>query len=660
MNGIGTGRGWRGWVAIGFWAGQAVAGPGAGVWLEDFQSQSSQTNQARSALRFRAPAGVAFTVATAAVPGGSPRRDWAAPHYEHTGTQHYDETNWVTTLYEGGNIRVRAWHWGSSPARFNCMSVAAGDTWAYGCQMIERERRDDATADWVPVLRLYGDGSAEPAPLLEPSVPDVGPSGGPLILGPVFGDATGPVTIRYEPAGDVFRIDYRSYGRLSAWPGHTASLALLGCGPTGVSLRADMALPYEGVGFAAWLSSRLHDTNLPVDSVRWDEPDGGAHTADVDSVWATQADTFAIAVPDAEGTAPAATVAFRDFDLKPANPGLPAWTRFAGLEPGDWSIVEAWGSYLAFHRTAPELRIAPAGMSPVFQSADSGIDWNVLRGGFYQNYACEIYAVCVMRTGAGDRVFLGTTGGIAEIVMQNGLASLVWTWRWTWDPVWRMAVAGDCLLFYVSSYGSQSGWHLLNPTTGTHEFLSWGGSAADFGGRRPVDTLLGPALVDPANPVPQAMSFGLSPDGTASNATPYRGPDGAPLGPYSMYGAQRGDVGALVFDNYVGLLYGWVGGPLGSLNGPWESYTTTFFYSPSNGLIIAGSRDALYSAVLPPLVRIERRDGPPVISWERGVLERAPTMVGPWTSVPAALSPHQAVTGDRTQFFRVRSPDAGE
>jgi len=43
-----------------------------------------------------------------------------------------------------------------------------------------------------------------------------------------------------------------------------------------------------------------------------------------------------------------------------------------------------------------------------------------------------------------------------------------------------------------------------------------------------------------------------------------------------------------------------------------------------------------------------------ILQWTYGILQQAPTVLGPWTDVPGAVSPQPMPLSSAEQFFRLR------
>ncbi len=88
-----------------------------------------------------------------------------------------------------------------------------------------------------------------------------------------------------------------------------------------------------------------------------------------------------------------------------------------------------------------------------------------------------------------------------------------------------------------------------------------------------------------------------------------------------------------------------------SLEDPVQNYALQM-----NELEVYGSIDESQIVIPtdPPILGISMQEGQLILTWDRGTLESAPTIQGPWTAVPDSASPLQVDTSNGSTYFRGR------
>ena len=279
---------------------------------------------------------------------------------------------------------------------------------------------------------------------------------------------------------------------------------------------------------------------------------------------------------------------------------------------------------------------------------------------------------------------LGTNNGLW--IFDESLSQFVNIWTWGWDPTYQIVSLGDHLYGRVTSWGSYSGYHTWKPD-GTHTYVPSGGTTQIWGdpisGRHGTETYFARKVSANQSIVIDRQLYYLESLYSLDGGVNFLGRlglknDGTPLYLVTNFYAYADGVIIILTRNATWgeteLYIGSLGGTFYPLPLPqFENVSvTTFFYSPSTRLLVAGnvSVASLYSVVLPMpeadmKVQNLRAQNNTIVSWNiqnSGVILQKSADLVTWETV----TDEKVNIGARTQavvpgsslkmFFRLTYP----
>jgi hypothetical protein len=277
-----------------------------------------------------------------------------------------------------------------------------------------------------------------------------------------------------------------------------------------------------------------------------------------------------------------------------------------------------------------------------------------------------------------NEFFVGTSLGLWRFNENEN--QFVCEWYWNWDPTYQIVSLGNSIYGRVSSWGSQSGYHIWG-AGGLHTYEPFGGTSEIWGDPISGNHGIGSRNVRIISPGQSIIVKDYGTEGglySLDGGLTFKSPvgirsDGLPLYVYNFYGYSGTNI--IVENMSYGestLFIGPLGGIMYPLSCPTNERMTTLFYSPTTRLLIAGdvNSSGLYYAVLPgpdevlgPKLNLQEAF---IISWESKYeitnLESTTDLAsGNWTTVTApqnVISNKIQVAVPKTQqmFFRLTSP----
>ena len=357
------------------------------------------------------------------------------------------------------------------------------------------------------------------------------------------------------------------------------------------------------------------------------------------------------------------------------NPQLD-WKPFTNLPATSgysypWSIQERSGNgthkFFAQYLYNSNLLVAVASVTPSFIAIPTG--------SLNPQFGYGTSTAMVRWNNSYDELFIGSYSGIWRF--DEGLGQLVNVWWWTYDQT-RIVSLGNAIYGEVVSWGSQSGTHIWTPSNHVRLTNStWSGYppiwADPISGRYGENNYKVRVISTNFSILVNAdTGGGYSLDGGLS----FQAPIGIQAGVGNLYVSdfyEYSNTNVIVNTGYnaKSLFIGPLGGIMYPLNCPTNNITT-FFYSPSTRLLIAGDAATtnLYYAVLPapdevvgPKLQIQNAI---ILSWSTqyssATLESSTDLNGVWQTVtnPQVIMNNQiqvaVPTTNPKMFFRLTSP----